>query len=161
MGPYQGLLREAILRMKFAPGEGLAELLAPHWAERMEPRLQPFHPDLVIPVPLHWRRRWQRGFNSNEIFAQALAQRLGIRTVPSWLYRCRPTAQQAGQTSLSARQENVRDAFRARGHEGLQGKTVLLIDDVLTTGATASAAARALKALKPGKILVAVLGHGR
>ena len=73
----------------------------------------------------------------------------------------RATAKQTEQISATARRENVKHAFAVRPGHDLAGKTVLLVDDVLTTGATASEAARALRALKPKAIYVAVLAHGR
>src|SRR5262249_26141252 len=61
LGPYQGLLRELILRMKHASGESVAEWLGTLWAEHAEARLRAVGAELIIPVPLHWRRRWSRG----------------------------------------------------------------------------------------------------
>jgi competence protein ComFC len=86
---------------------------------------------------------------------------LEIPVWPQALRRVRATAQQTLQTSAAARQENVKKAFHARSSRNLSGKTVLLVDDVLTTGATANEAARALRGLKPKEIFMVVLAHGR
>jgi ComF family protein len=161
MGPYDGLLREVILRMKQWTGEDLAEVIAGLWAKRMAERLTPLQPQVVIPVPLHWTRRWRRGFNQSEILARCLAKLLAI---PCWtraLRRLRATPHQTEQPSGTARRENVKQAFELRSGFELCDKTVLLVDDVLTTGATASEAARALKSQKPKAIYVVVLAHGR
>jgi ComF family protein len=158
LGPYDGLLREIILRFKHGHGEGLAEVVGQLWAQSMEERLRAEKPDVVIPVPLHWRRRWQRGFNQSQILARVLAKHLRLPCKPRWLRRIRSTPQQTGQTA-SFRRDNVRGAFRARQGLRLEGKTVLLVDDVLTTGSTASEAARALRAARPARIIVAVLAH--
>jgi ComF family protein len=96
--------------------------------------------DAAVPVPLYWRRRLQRGFNQAELLARGLSRRTGIPVVRA-LSRLRPTPAQAG-LSNSARRQNVSQAFRARG---VQGKRILLIDDVMTTGATAASCAAALK----------------
>jgi ComF family protein len=92
---------------------------------------------------LHWRKRWQRGFNQAEL----LANEIGRRThtpVRNALRRVRGTQSQAGLTSAK-RRENVSGAFQAKRRARLDGSRVLLIDDVMTTGATAASCARALK----------------
>lgn len=160
MASYEGPLREAILRMKNWTGEDLAEVLGGMWAKIMAPRLAPFRPDAVVPVPLHWMRRLRRGYNANDRLAQALAMELAIPCRRA--LRCiRRTPPQTMQPSATARKENVKHAFEARHASGIEGQTVILVDDVMTTGATASEAARALRALRPTAIYVAVLAHGR
>lgn len=111
--------------------------------------------DLIAPVPLHWLRQWQRGFNQSDLLARALAKHCGL---PVWraLQRVRGTASQAG-LSHTGRRKNVNAAFACR--RDLNGKSVLLIDDVLTTGATAAACASALK--RAGARHVAVLTVAR
>jgi ComF family protein len=117
--------------------------------------------DAVVPVPLHWRRRWSRGFNQSALLARALARRSGIPMIQA-LRRTRSTAVQAG-LSNSSRRQNVVAAFsvrRAGAFAGkLAGRRILLIDDVLTTGATAAACAIALK--RAGAAHVAVLTVAR
>jgi ComF family protein len=157
LGPYEGRLREGILKMKQSHGETLAELLGELWGVQAEPLLRSLGAEMVVPVPLHWRRRWARGYNQSEILARALAKRLGLPCRPSCLRRVRHTPMQTAQ-SAAARLENVRGAFRARGTE-LAGKTVLLVDDVMTTGSTASEAARALRQAGATRVVVAVLAR--
>jgi ComF family protein len=160
LGPYEGRLREVILRMKHSSGEPLAELVGEVWAECSEAGLRTLGADVVVPVPLHWRRRWWRGYNQSEALARPLARRLGLPCQPSRLRRIRNTPLQPSQ-SPTARLENVRGAFLARGR-GLAGRTVVLVDDVLTTGGTASEAARALRRGGARAVVVAVLAraHG-
>ena len=134
LGPYEGLLRDAILRMKYRAGEQLADLIAEVWAENLVPRLKGVGADAVVPVPLHWRRRWSRGYNQSEILAKVLAQHLHLPCRTRWLRRVRNTPQQTLQTS-SARWENMRGAFAANSWAGIRGATCLLVDDV-TTGST-------------------------
>ena len=116
---------------------------------------------MIVPVPLHWWRRLTRGYNQSEVLAQSMAEQLRIPCHPRWLRRIRNTPQQVGQ-SATARRQNVQKAFSSFERAALCGRTVLLVDDVLTTGSTASDAARALRAAGAARIVVAVLagGHG-
>src|SRR5262249_28348399 len=155
MGPYEGLLRGVILRMKHPAGEELAEAVGMVWAGQIAGRLRAEPIDVVIPVPLHWWRRWRRGFNQSAILAQAVARELRGRCRPSGLCCARRTDEQKRLTP-TARRENIRGAFRAASGIDVAGKAVLLVDDVLTTGATASEAARVLRPFHPSRILVAV-----
>jgi len=139
-GAYEGRLRELIHLFKYGGVRPLAGPLG-EWLALALPRDQSF--DRVVPVPLHWRRRWRRGFNQSALLARALARRFGLRITPA-LRRVRATAVQAG-LSHSGRRANVAGAFRVRPGVRLDGRRVLLVDDVLTTGATASACAAALK----------------
>jgi ComF family protein len=160
LGPYEGLLRELILRLKHAGGELLAELLSDLWAEHSGQRLRELGAEVVVPVPLHWRRRWSRGYNQSAALAGGLAAHLGLPCRPGWLRRARFTPDQTRQTA-AARRDNVRGAFTARSRAGLRQRCVLLVDDVMTTGSTASEAARALRAAGAARVVVAVLAHDR
>ncbi len=139
-GFYEDELRKLIHLFKYGRVQTLAAPLGRLLA-RAPPREQSF--DVIVPMPLHWRKRWQRGFNQAEL----LANEIGRRThtpVQNSLRRVRGTASQAGLTSAK-RRENVSGAFQARTRAQLVGRRVLLIDDVVTTGATAASCARALK----------------
>ncbi len=98
------------------------------------------HCDLLCPLPVHWLRRWQRGFDQGERLANLLGQQWQ-RPVVQALTRYRPTPHQQGLTR-SQRQRNLRQAFRCRAR--IQGRHILLIDDVMTTGSTAREASRVL-----------------
>ena len=99
-------------------------------------------PELVVPVPLYPRRLRERGFNPAALLARSLSRAWGVPWNPVALRRLRDTPSQT-RLDRGARQANVRDAFRARGR---QPAHVCLLDDVVTTGATLEAAARALHA---------------
>jgi ComF family protein len=158
LGPYEGSLRELILRMKYAAGETTAILLARVWADAMAPRLREVKADAVVPVPLHWQRHWARGYNQSEALAAALARRLEVPCQAKWLRRIRNTPPQTQQTP-AGRRLNMRGAFRARAKPGLSGASVILVDDVLTTGSTCNEAARALVDAGAARVSVAVLAH--
>lgn len=158
LGTYDGLLRDLILRMKQASGEGLAERMGRLWAEHHAERLRELKAELVIPVPLHWVRRWLRGYNQSEVLARGLASALDLPCRPGWLRRIRHTVMQRS-LSGAERRDNVRGAFRARSAAFLKDRTVLLVDDVLTTGSTASEAAKALRQGGAARVVVAVLAH--
>ena len=117
----------------------------------------------VVPEssPLHWWRRWQRGYNQSSSLALALATRLRLPLEKWWLKRIRNTPSQKA-LSAAARKENVRGAFRVRSTAAPKGRSILLVDDVMTTGATAHEAARVLRAAGATRVIVAVLAraHG-
>jgi ComF family protein len=154
--PEDGILRRAILRLKRPAGEGLAELLGEYWADRDAGRFRAAGVEVVLPVPLHWWRRMWRGYNQSAAIARGLADRLGLPCRRRWLRRVRNTPTQQGRTAAE-RRSNVRGAFRAT--PDVAGRGVLLVDDVMTTGATAGEAARALKQAGAKRVVVAVLGR--
>jgi len=116
--------------------------------------------DLVVPVPLHYRRLWWRRFNQSAALARTIATRAGKTFAPTALVRVRATPQQVG-LSAEERDRNVRGAFRVAPGEkpAIAGRRILLVDDVYTTGATAKAATRAL--LRGGAAAVDVLVFAR
>jgi ComF family protein len=97
---------------------------------------------VIVPVPLHWTRLWHRRFNQAAILAQQLARASGKPYAPQLLNRVKRTTSQVG-LDAEARRMNMRKAFTVA--QPLDGKTVLLVDDVRTTGATLAACAMALK----------------
>ena len=102
-------------------------------------------PDLIMPMPLAARRLAERGFNQSALLGRALAERFNLRFAVGALVRVRDTRPQAG-LKRAERQQNVKNAFACNpGHQDLSGLRIALVDDVMTTGATMSEAARALK----------------
>jgi ComF family protein len=143
LGDYAGELRDAVLRMKHAREEPLSAAMAELVWHRLGGELLATQPDLVAAVPMHWVRRWFRGTNSAAILAESLARRLGVRLASGLLVRRRFTRRQSG-LSPAERLANVRGAFRLRRASRFAGKSVLLIDDILTTAATTNEIARLL-----------------
>ncbi|MFN7996733.1 MAG: ComF family protein [Bryobacteraceae bacterium] len=137
-GAYEGTLRKLIHLYKYSGIRRLADPMGRLIVSAL-PLDRQF--DAVVPVPLHWRRRWQRGFNQSELLARAIARRRGIPML-GVLRRGSATRAQAG-LSNAQRRENVAGAFRARRR--VPGMRILLVDDVMTTGATSGACARVLK----------------
>ena len=149
-GAYEGVLRELIHLYKYGRIKTLAGPLGALLAAAV-PRDERF--DAVTPVPLHWRRQWQRGFNQAELLARTIARRCGIPVIHA-LKRVRPTVAQAG-LSNTGRRQNVAAAFRPRRApwaRAVEGKRILLIDDVMTTGSTATSCALALKGAGAAKV---------
>ena len=154
LGSYRADLREAVLRMKRPAHDPLSTAIGRLLARRRGQQLGDLKADLVVPVPMHWTRRLRRGTNSAEILAQCLGQYLKVPVRRRVLWRCRNTLPQA-DLPPPERFKNVRGAFRVRASRRLEGVRVALVDDILTTGATCSEAARMLK--KAGASMVAAV----
>jgi ComF family protein len=158
LGTYQGPLRKAVLRIK-QPGElALATMLGDLLATTAGARLASIGFDVVVPVPMHWTRLFWRGGNNPDTLAYRLAAQLGLPMRPRLLKRRRRTAPQASLPP-SRRRANVRGAFRAPRHADLPGARVLLVDDIMTTGATVNEAARTLRRAGVELVAVAVLAR--
>ena len=104
--------------------------------------------DIVVPVPLHWRKLLQRGYNQSNYIADGVAEALGAKVCRNALYRRINNPPQAGQM-IGERWDNVDEIFAVRRPEKLHGKHVLIVDDVLTTGATLCSCARAILQAAP------------
>jgi ComF family protein len=143
LGPYEGPLRHLVHELKYRGRAGVARRLAERLVDDVEVAAVLSGADVLVPVPLHPRRLRERGFNQSERLAQALGARAG-HSVAAALVRRLDTPPQTG-LSASARRANVRGAFAVRKRAAVAGRVVVLVDDVLTTGATARACARALR----------------
>ena len=140
---YDDASRPIILAFKHADRTDLAPVLAT-WLRRPAAALLA-DADIIAPVPLHWTRLLSRRFNQAALLSNRLARLSGTKPVPDLLVRRKRTGTQGGK-SRRARQRNVQGAFKvpARHRAQLRDKRVLLVDDVMTTGATLDATARAL-----------------
>ena len=144
---YQYPVDLLLQRFKFGgqltAGKVLSQLLARHIREQIDNR-QCTLPDLLISVPLHWKKRFSRGFNQSEIIARELSRRFNIKYCRQSVKRVINTPAQH-HLSRKERQRIPRNTFAAgRASKGLQGARIALIDDVLTTGSTAQALSQTL-----------------
>jgi len=157
-GYYSGELARLIQGLKFNNRRNLVVLLGPFLIEAFYESWSRHEFDLVVPVPLHPRHKRSRGYNQAELLARVLAYQTGIPFSRRVLIRKRPTLPQVGLTH-SQRQKNVRHAFHCIHPGQISGRRILLIDDVMTTGATAESASTAL--INGGAMRVSVLTLAR
>ena len=136
---YDLLPRGLAIRLKYGRKVAIARTMARYMAP-----LVTVAPDaILVPVPLHRWRLWNRGFNQSGLVARELSRRLGLTADPFALQRTRRPPPLKGM-SASQRRRTVTGAFRVRDKAAIAGKTIVLVDDVLTTGSTAEACARSL-----------------
>jgi ComF family protein len=137
---YGELARSLAIRLKYGRKVAIARTMARY----MAPLVSAGDHRLLVPVPLHRTRLWGRGFNQSALVARELSRQLGIAADPLALARIRRTPPLKGMSPLQ-RRKTVAGAFRVRDKRAVAGKTVILVDDVLTTGSTAEACARSLR----------------
>jgi ComF family protein len=159
-GSYDGELRELIHLLKYEQVTPAADVLGGMLADAIA-KLGISQPVLMVPVPLHSSKRRQRRFNQAELIARAALRRTltpGAELATNLLVRQRATVSQIGLTRPQ-RAENIRGAFRVEHAERIAGRTILLVDDVLTTGTTASECARVLRKAGADKVWVATVAR--
>lgn len=155
--PYRASVREAVQRYKYGGQTYLAGFFAARMAVAWHHSSWPIRPQIIVPVPLHWTRLLQRRYNQSELLAQLLGKLLGI-PCGNALQRVRRTPRQAG-SGKEARKENLRQAFALARPGLVRGRSVLLVDDVFTTGSTLGEASRQL--LSAGAAEVSVITVAR
>jgi ComF family protein len=157
LGAYQGPIRALCLSIKNEPSAWLCAHLADLLMESQGEVLRSAGACCVVPVPLHWRRRIARRYNQADALADRLSRRLKVRRVHA-LRRVEATPKLA-RLGREERASLMRNAFTAKRSRITPGGTVILVDDILTTGSTCGAAARALKASGASREIAAVIGR--
>jgi ComF family protein len=137
---YDELSRSLAIRLKYGRKVAIARTMAHYMAPLVNAEGEP----ILLPVPLHRSRLWTRGFNQSGLIARELSRRLKVAMNPLLLRRTRRTPPLKGM-SLLQRRKTVAGAFQVADKEAVAGRTVILVDDVFTTGSTAEACARTLK----------------
>jgi ComF family protein len=155
---YDDVARTLVHALKYHDRTDLAPAMG-RWMARAGEELIA-EADLLVPVPLHWRRGWSRRYNQSGALARVIEQQSGVRVASDVLRRIRPTPQQIG-LNRSQRASNVQGAFKAAADRtaAIHGRRVVLIDDVLTSGATADACARALLRARAAQVDVLVFAR--
>ncbi|MFT5125856.1 MAG: ComF family protein [Kiritimatiellia bacterium] len=157
---YEGVLREAIHAFKYQQAIWLQEDLGDFLEAVYNTQWEPGQFDAVIPVPLHPRRRRHRGFNQAALLGQSLSKRINTPIILKKLTRIRYTASQTRLTK-AGRLQNLKGAFQVHAADDFNGvRRVLLVDDVMTTGATISECARALKQAGVEQVVALTLARG-
>lgn len=159
LGVYDTALRTACLRAKSGTSEPLAAGLADLMWECEREGLEQAKIDVVVSVPQHWIRRFYSPHNAAQTLGSVWAGRLKVPQATHILRKCRWTRPQARLLPYERRQ-NLRNAFQAFSSEGLSGATVLLADDVMTTGATAHEITKVLLKAGAARVVVAVVARG-
>ncbi len=159
LGVYRDVLKETCLRMKHSGTEPLARALAEcFWQQKREP-LERVDAERIVSVPQHWTRRFRPGHNASETIACHLARRLRVPVDVRQVRKSRRTLEQK-TLPRTRRLSNLRDAFQIRHPKTIQGRRILLVDDVLTTGTTANRISRLLKKAGAKSVTVAALARG-
>lgn len=141
---YDDISRQVVLKLKYGGKIGMAKMIAAQLVRHL--------PDdragiLVIPVPLHWTRLWSRSFNQSALIGKELARLGGLKFLPDMLLRTKRTPSLRGLSAKQRRQMVMRAfSVNPRFRDGIAGKRVILVDDVLTTGATSDGCLTALRA---------------
>ena len=156
-GIYDGSVRECIHFFKYKKKTYLLNTLFEVFL--LPNSLDFLSCDLIVPVPLHWIREYSRGFNQAELIGKKISKRFNIPLSKTSLKRTKATPSQTG-LSLKERTKNIKGAFSVRNEQKLNGKRILLVDDVMTTGATVNECSRVLLQAGAREILVYTLARG-
>lgn len=160
LGPYQGQLRDVVLRSKRAHEEVLSLALGALLARQLQEQSNPTIFDYITCVPTPWKRRLQRGCATPELLLTGITSQLQIPAAPGMVRNVR-TTQKQGTLNTSERHRNVSQAFRIKNPARVRGKHILVVDDVMTSGATLNEVARMLRRAGAQRISNVVVARGQ
>ena len=155
---YTGKVRDAMQRFKFQHKQHYADWFAAQMLPLLTERLDTWQPDLITFMPIGWLRGRERGYNQAELLAKAVAEPLGL-PCRATLRKRAFTPKQSEQKDAAARQKNAERALLPLANAEVRGKSLVLVDDIVTTGATAASAVRLLREM--GAVKVYVLAAAR
>ena len=158
LGSYQDGLRKAVLRMKRASERPLSVAMGRLFCIRQGDRINELRPDAILPIPMFWGREVYRGINNPGVVARTISRQLSLPLADRLVERWRNTLPQA-DLHPRKRFRNVRGAFRLKAGYDLVGRRLLLVDDILTTGATCSEVAGLLKSAGVTMVAAAILAR--
>jgi len=159
LGLYEERIREAILKIKHAENEHLAMALGRRLASVLSELPLAEKPELVVPIPMHWLTRLVRGTSAAETLARSLAAAISLPVATDLIY-CRRLLKKQSTLLPGERLLNVKGAFAASRSYNITGALILLVDDVITTGATCDSAARALLKAGAGAVYAISVARG-
>ncbi|MBI2447643.1 MAG: ComF family protein, partial [Candidatus Omnitrophica bacterium] len=157
---YDGVLRECIHTLKYRGKVHLARPLGQLMADFAKDHLNEISMDMIIPVPLHSSKKREREFNQAELLSRGVSKALHLPIVTNNLKRIRPTQPQSNLDSKEERLANIRDAFKLTSPPKLTGKSILLIDDLFTSGSTVNECSRTLLDGGAQEVVVLALARG-
>lgn len=158
LGAYRRKMRVGVLRTKYPEGQRLAVALGHQLAARWEDEIKEYSPDRIVPIPMHWTRRLQRGTSGPETIARCLSKDFEIPFTDRCLVRHRRTSRQT-ELSQHQRLQNLQGAFHSRRWRVPPGSRILLVDDVMTTGTTCHEAAKILLGAGAAEVAVVILAR--
>ena len=157
---YQGLIKDAFARFKFSNKPSYYRFFSKILSEELKLIADYKAIDMIVSVPLHNKRQSERGYNQSELISKEVGKLLGITYSGNILFKTRDTVRQS-LLNKNNRSLSVENLYHVKNSIRIQGKTILLVDDIFTTGSTLEACSRVLKESGATKIIAAAVASGR
>lgn len=156
---YIGALRHSVYRMKAENRRDYLDFYADAMTRALKPYLARWQPERIIGVPMHWQKKWKRGYNQSELLAEKIAKKTGIRLERSWVFCCKKTKAQK-MLGRKEREKNLSGCFALKQKQ-ISARSVLIVDDIYTTGSTVDELAGVLKSAGVEHVYFVVLCIGK